>query len=574
MQQSQQHYWHPHTGRDIALLTILLSILFGLTLGVFPLHTPDTARYAEIPREMLATGNYLTPYLNGLEYFEKPPLFYWLQAINLKLFGINLFAANLTNALMALFSCLIVYLAGSKLYSRRAGFASALVLATSLLFFSMDHFTTLDMALTTFLAGALFSFVVGATAPAGIGVGADGASSDKKISSLSIICSAIFIALAVMTKGLVGLIFPVAIIFLWLTLARQWGRISFKLVAIGVGVFLLLAAPWHILIQLKHPEFWRFYFIEQHFLRYFTPYAGREQGWWFLPVVLLGGLYPWVFFAVQALIFHGKKHCPAALFLMLWVAVIYLFYTFSNSLLIPYLLPVFPPLALLIGSYFVAHWEEVRSCGCSWGFYACAAANVLIGVGLLLLPPLASITPVTQELWLSSMLFVLALLFIASGITSLLSYRCYGVAKGFVTLVATMLVLLLCVTPLTYGLLSKSVLPIAEVLNKQLKSQDEVVIFANYFQDLPYYLQRHVTVVDYRGELEFGMLHHKGQSWMIDAEELWQRWKNKGRMYMVILTGDYEKLPDQLKKHVYILFKYNDKLLTSNRPQEVNALRK
>lgn len=566
---SSGNSWHPKTGKDLIVLTLLLSVFFGLALGLFPLHTPDTARYAEIPREMVASGDYITPHLNGLKYFEKPPLFYWMQAVNIKLFGINTFSVNLANALMALLTCLTVYLGASKLYERRSGFAAAIVLATSIIFFAMDHFTTLDMALTFFLTSALLCFILGANAP------------PEKNKGYYLWFTYIAIGLAVMTKGLVGIIFPVTIIFLWLIVCHEWRSVKTYCLVSGLILFLLVAAPWHIVVQLKNPEFFRFYFFEQHFLRYFTSYAGRHQPWWFFPVVLVGGLYPWVVFLIQAIKFHLSRYRLSergswlqqhkmSLFFLFWAGIIYIFYSFSSSRLIPYILPVFPPLAILIGNYFAVHWEQKRQSSFTAGFYAFAIINIAIGIAFLWLPHLAVIAQ-SHNPWFISLTFMIAVLFIASGIITLVNYRCFGIALGTTSLVITMSLLFLCATPLLLFMAPKSTLPLAMILKPQLKPQDEVVSFANYYQDLPYYLERRITVVDYRGELDFGVRHHKagqgGEDWMIDQKTLWQRWQSqgKGRMYMIMYLKDYYKLSPQLRKNIYFLYEYNDKILVSNR---------
>lgn len=543
--------------KDLIILTLILSVLFGTTLGVFPLHTPDAARYAEIPREMLATGDYITPHLNGLEYFEKPPLFYWMQAINIKFFGVNVFAANLANAVMALLTCLVVYLAANKLYGARNGFIAAIVLGTSILFFAMDHVTTIDMTLTFFLTSALLCFIMGANAPPG---------KTKKSYTLA---TFVAIALAIMTKGLVGIVLPGAIVFLWLLICNKWQNIKTWSIAGGVLLLLLIAGPWHILVQLRHPEFFHFYFIEQHFLRYLTDYAGRMQSWWFFPVVLIAGFYPWITFLLQAVKFHlphnrqeWQQH-KTSIFFVIWAVFIFIFYSFSSSRLIPYLLPIFPALAIMVGNYFSVYWEEKHKAAFTVGFSIFAIVNILLGVAILQFPHFMALP---NDFWLVTTAFLLSILFIAGGIITFFSYRCWGVAKGFVTLATVMIILFVSSTPLIHVFAPKTTMPFAIYLKPRLHSQDEVVSFHSYYQDLPYYLERRITVVDYTGELAFGSIHEKNPVWMINQKTFWQRWFNKSRMYMIIDKQDYDNLSEALKEKTYPLVKYKDKILVTNTP--------
>ena len=153
--------------RDALLLVVLLAVFFGFELGSRALWHPDEGRYSEIPRAMAASGDYVTPRLNGVKYFEKPVLFYWMQAGSIKLFGVNEWALRLWPALLALAGCLAVYGAGRKLFGRRAGLIAAIVLATSPLYYLLGRIITLDMAVRVLLTGALLSFLLGVREPPG-----------------------------------------------------------------------------------------------------------------------------------------------------------------------------------------------------------------------------------------------------------------------------------------------------------------------------------------------------------------------------------------------------------------------
>ncbi|MGA3008043.1 MAG: glycosyltransferase family 39 protein, partial [Opitutaceae bacterium] len=150
--------------RDLLLLTLFIGALFAFGLGNYPLQNPDEGRYAEIPREMVATGNFVTPRLNGVKYFEKPPLFYWCVAASVRLFGSEEWTLRVWPAAFALAGVLMTYAAGQALYGRTVGLAGAVVLATSLLYFGLAHVLIIDMAVSVLIAGTLWAFIVGVQA--------------------------------------------------------------------------------------------------------------------------------------------------------------------------------------------------------------------------------------------------------------------------------------------------------------------------------------------------------------------------------------------------------------------------
>ncbi|MDQ2994836.1 MAG: glycosyltransferase family 39 protein, partial [Pseudomonadota bacterium] len=160
---AQAGYWR----RDLIAITLALAVLFGVFLGNRPLTVPDEGRYAEIPREMLVTGDYVTPHLNSIKYFEKPPFFYWVQSASIRWVGLNEWGARIPNALFGLLGVLLTYSCARLLYGRRTGLLSAMVLSTSVMYIGMTQMVTLDMTTAVLLAGALFSFILGNQTPPG-----------------------------------------------------------------------------------------------------------------------------------------------------------------------------------------------------------------------------------------------------------------------------------------------------------------------------------------------------------------------------------------------------------------------
>ena len=535
--------------KDLIALTLIIGTLFGTTLGRYPLAAPDGARYAEIPREMVATGDYLTPHLNYVKYFEKPPLFYWLQAASIKAFGATDLAVSIVNALMALGCCLLLYFTARKLGQRLHGIIASLILATTSLVFALTRTITLDMTFTFFCTGGLCFFLIASQLPLGI----------KR--SWYLWTMYIFIALAVMTKGLIGIVIPGIIILSYTAVLREWHKLKTYHYISGFFIFCLITLPWHILVHLKNPEFSYFYFIEQHFLRYFTNYAGRSQQWWFLPVMLLGGLYPWTVFLPQAIRHNMQKnwrHHKPTIFLLLWPLVIYIFYTFSNSKLIPYILPMFPPLALLLSNYFAAFWYN-KSTRLS-GFNAFFICNLGLSIGAI---KAIFILNFNNETITKQNLYIVAIWLFISAIMVIISYRRRGLPLGFTVLIITTSALWLYLSPIITIINKHSIKPLITTLQKTLTPTDEVICYGAYYQDLPFYLQRRITVANYAGELTFGMEHQNTKAWMIDSKTLQQRWQSKKRVYLITRINEYHHLAPTLGKG-QIIAKYLDDVLVVN----------
>lgn len=249
-------------GARFCVVTALAAVLLYLApLGSYPLMEPDEGRYAEIPREMVESGDFVTPRLNYVKYFEKPVLLYWANAANFMLFGENEFAARLFPALCALGGVFVTAAFGASLYGRRAGFIAGAVTATSLLYFAIGTINITDMPLTFFLTLAFASFYTART------------SGRKRWYVVFYLAS----ALAVLTKGLVGVFLPRLVIFVYILLTREWRLFVEPLYLPGLLLFFAACVPWFWLVCRENPDFFRFFFVQEHFLRYTTKMHGRYE---------------------------------------------------------------------------------------------------------------------------------------------------------------------------------------------------------------------------------------------------------------------------------------------------------
>src|SRR5256712_7669153 len=283
---------------------------------------------------MLAGGDCIPPRLNGFKYFEKPPLQYWATAAFFKVFEVEDWAARLWTALTGFAGLFLVLAAGNRLFGPPAGLYAAAVLAGSPLYVMLGQINTLDMGLTFFLCGAVFAFVLG-----------------------HMFLAWAACALAVLSKGLIGIVLPLATLALYILIKRDWALLGKMKIFSGGALFLAIAAPWFIAVSLANDEFLRFFFIQEHFQRFTTGMHGRADPAWSFLLSRAAGvarrLLPLGF-----TLFHSVKgkaeRFDVVLFLALWALVVFAFFSASGSKLPSYILPMFPPLALLVGRWLAA----------------------------------------------------------------------------------------------------------------------------------------------------------------------------------------------------------------------------
>jgi 4-amino-4-deoxy-L-arabinose transferase-like glycosyltransferase len=507
---------------------------------------------------MVVTGDYLTPRLNGVKYFEKPPLFYWFEAGAIKLFGLSEWSVRLVPALFALFGCLAVYYAGTRIFGRLTGLLSACVLATSILYYALSRLITPDMPVSVLLTASLLSFLLGTREPAG---------TTRRFFFWGFYASA---ALATLTKGLIGLVFPGMIIFTWMLVMNEWRILRSMYLPSGLALFLLIAAPWHILINRANPEFFDFYFIREHFQRFLTTVHHHYKPAWFYVPILIGGMFPWSVFLMQAMrhavpsgSWKERKNYRSEIFLLLWALLIFLFFSASSSKLIPYLLPVLPPLALLIGKYLADVWDKtVPIRGFMAGLTALTGMTALL---LLTVPFLARYRPgLVPEVFLPFEAALAAVLLGGIVLTSA-AIRKAGPRGAVAVIAGTAVFFLVIASSSARHLDTRSLKPFAQILKPILRPGDEIMNYRNYYQDLPVYLERRMTLVEWKGELEFGMTIEDVSGWMIDEAELWKRWQGPARIFLVAGTKDADAARKSQNRPFFLIAQNKNTVILSNK---------
>jgi len=543
-------YSRPTTCLTLPVLLILLC-LFGaawfIAIDHRDLVRPDEGRYAEISREMVATGDWLTPRLNGFKYFEKPALQYWATAGAFSLFGINEWTARLWTALTGFAGVLLVYFTGIRLFGRPAGLYAAAATASGFLYAFLGHFNTLDMGLTFFLTLALCAFLRAQTS----------AEAQPKQQRNWMLVAWAGAAFAVLSKGLIGALLPAGALFVYLAWQRDWHVLKRLHVLAGLALFLLITAPWFIAVSLANPEFFRFFFIYEHFERFLTKAHGRYQPPWYFVPVLLAGMAPWTLTLFPALA-RAFRHDPArptgefqpARFLLAWSAFIFLFFSVSSSKLPSYVLPIMPALALLIGAYLAAAKGRVLL----WQGLPFA----LVGIIIMLLAPrtveraeadlpldiLANYVP-----WLTLTGACMLAGALACAIFELRGRR----AAAVISLAAGGLAM--AQLPLT-GHQSLASVYSASGIVKSVKSQikaDAPFYAVNTFDHtLPFYLGRTVTMVGYKDELAMaiGWEPHK---FLENQAAFEQAWARDNEAYAVFAPRDFAQLSPELRGSMRIM---------------------
>ena len=303
-------------------LWVLLAVLWFGTLAIRPLYKADESRYAEISREMVASGDWLTPRLNGFKYFEKPPLQYWASAVLFKVFGEHDWVARLWTALLGLAGIALTFYAANRLFGPPIGAYAAAMLAGAPLYVVLGQVNTLDMGVTFFLSAAVFALGLG------------------RPLWFWIAC-----ALAVLSKGLIGIVLPLGTVALSIMLARDWTLVRRLRPVVGGTLFLLIAAPWFIAVSMANPEFAHFFFVQEHFQRFTTQMHQRVHPWWYFVPVLAAGFAPWLAPLARSALVRLRERSGTELLFWCWALVVFVFFSASGSKLPPYIVPIFPALA-------------------------------------------------------------------------------------------------------------------------------------------------------------------------------------------------------------------------------------
>lgn len=550
---------------DLLILILFFGTIYLFAASRLTLTNPDEPRYAGIAREMIATGDWVTPRLNDTRYFEKPPLVPWLVALSRLAFGPGETAARLPAVVFGVGGVLLAYAAGRRLFGREAGLAASVVLGTSLLHFALSWLLLLDMALAVTMSAALFCFLLGVREPPG---------PRRRGLFLALYATA---ALATLAKGLIGVLLPGAVMFLWLLLLNQWHRLRPLYLPTGCAVFLLIAAPWHLLVAQRNPEWAQFYFGHEHWARFTTTVHGRAEPFWYFVPVLVFGLFPWIGFLPQAVRsglaggWARRKETADAWFLVLWAAFVFLFFSRSQSKLIPYLLPALPPLAVLIGAWLARCWSDGAAARLRVGLGAFSFVCGLLGVAFLTVVFRPGILRDPEQMAaLRPFGVALAAVLFLGGVAAPWAAKTRGVVAGVGTILGTMVGFFLVAMLAGPGWQRASTKDLALVARERIAPDERVYHYWGFFHDFVYYAGRPVGLVSYTDELEVQFLDPAVKAArFIDDAELRRQWAGPARVWLVVRRRAKEEpasvFGDPAFRH-HVIAESRTHQLVSNRP--------
>ena len=519
----------------IILVTVIAAILWFSLLGHRDLIDPDEGRYAEIPREMVASGDWLTPRLNGFKYFEKPVLQYWATAVGYTLFGESNLTARLWPALIGFLGALWAGYLGLRLYGQTAGFYAFLITASGLLYVGIGHMLSLDMALSVFIAIGIGSLAL-----------AQSRRDDPAWLRRWMLAGWASLALAMLTKGLIALVLPAGAVVLYSVWQRDWELWKHLHILKGLLLFLLLAAPWFIAVSLANPEFAQFFFVHEHFERYTSEVHERAAPWWYFIPVFMAGVLPWTALILQSLyrplLQAGTRTVTgfdAERFLLVFTVFVLVFFSLGLSKLASYILPVMPVVAVLAGRQLAATgyrktdaWSllllAVVLLVCAWQA-ARFASDVIPAVMFMAYRP-----------W-----FIAASLLLA--IAAFAGFRARPARPAHVATIG--ILALLAFQLLMWGFQSlsgsRSSRELALAIQTHVPDGTVVYAVATYPQSLPFYLQHTITLVSKRGEMKMG-INLEPERWIATKEEFLDQWHSHEQAVAVFRTIRYDPHREQL----------------------------
>lgn len=526
------------SNKQLWWLLIAVAVLWFSNLEYRKLIKPDEGRYAEIPREMVVSGDWTTPRLNDLKYFEKPPLQYWATATAYTIFGEHHWTSRLWTGLTGFAGILLVWFTGLRLFGREAANYAAILLGSSMLYVLMGHINTLDMGVTFFLTLGIAGLLLAQT-QTGI---------TQRRNWMLLAWAAL--ALAVLSKGLMGLVLPGAALFIYCVVQRDFSVLKRMHWLPGLGLFLLITAPWFYLVMKANPEFFQRFFIYEHYTRFTTKDLGRYQPWYFFIPILLVGMLPWTIVMFDTLLRTWcasklpDKTFNAARFLLIWAVFIYLFFTVSGSKLPSYLLPMFPALGLLMGKQLV----EMSSRRLFW-MIAPMLPLTLLAAGLAPFTARLADTPLQVQGYgeYAYWLVAAALVWLLGVIAALVLLRRSNTVKEhkpaavLVLALSTLLAAQLGASGYNTIAKERSAYFIANAIRPYIRADEPFYSVDTYEQTLPFYLKRTFTLVQYQDEMAFGIMQEP-QRWIPDYTSFAKVWQAQSAGLAIMPVETYKRL--------------------------------
>jgi 4-amino-4-deoxy-L-arabinose transferase-like glycosyltransferase len=494
--------------RYLILLCILAGLLHFPALGSRDFWAPVEPRYAEIARVMFAKGEWIVPKVNGELYTDKPILYFWLVLIASKIVGaVNEWTVRLPLALAGVGLVLVTYVLGRDFFSPRIGFIAAAVLATTVRVNWEARWAHIDMVFSFFFTAALYFAA---------------RSLLRRGESKEILYAYIFIALATLSKGLIGVVLPALILGAFIVAQRDWRYLREARLLLGITIFLVIAAPWFLLVNAVTDGKWLSDFIYIHHLQRYTASPGHRQAFYYYFETLPVDFLPWTVFAVPALLaywpYQNVRHQPVVLFFVLWFCMIFLFFSLSDTKRDLYLLPAFPAIALFVASYIDDLMNGTLPQGLLYRTMALIFFN-LLWVSALAVPIIASLFRIDVG-WIG----LPSVFVIAAG--SLAAVYFIHRRRPGKLVSSTVLMMLLTVVTGSFFILPyleqyKSRRPFSLEVKRRVASSVPLYIYADTMHDFNYYAEREVIpILKSTGEVEELLLQDSAGYMLVKERDL------------------------------------------------------
>ena len=533
------------TRRGVVIVLLVFTAIWFSNLEYRRLVHPDEGRYAEIPREMVASGDWITPRLNGIKYFEKPALQYWITAAAYSIFGVHHWTARVWPALAGYLGVLFVGYVGLRMGGPLLGLYSAAVLGGCAWYVLNAHILTLDAGVTFWMTVGLGSLFLAQR---------DDATPGEERGWMLAAWAAL--ALAVLSKGLIGIVLPGGALVIYSLLRRDWSLWRRLHLVGGAVLFLAIAAPWFIAVSLRNEEFFDFFFIREHFSRFLTNEARREGAWWYFIPIFIVGILPWL----TVLLWSARRMWTDAptgrngfswqRFALVWSGFIFVFFSASGSKLPSYILPMFPALALTLG------WQLMLL---PQATLARLTLTLVVVTGVIALIVIVAYTSLAARfadarqpleplldygIWLKSA----CLIAFGGGALGLFHLRSGRRTAAILSVSLTALVAaILVLTGHDTLAEARSSGPIVSRIvadNGPFRPDVPFYTVRMYDQTLPYYLGRTVTQVEHKDELAMGIASEPDKA--VATESEWRRrWSAAEQAYAIMQPDEYKRLLDE-----------------------------
>ena len=549
----------------IPLLLVFCALIYLPRLGAMPLWEPDEPRYAEVAREMLESGDFVTSRCDYVRYLKKPPLLFWMTAASFALVGNTEFAARLPSALAGIGSAVVCYVLARSMFGGLAGLFAGGILATSLLQFALARVVRFDGPLTLLVSLALLLFWLGHQEP------------DPRRAGRVFLAMYPVLALAMLVKGPVGPGLVGLIVFIYLLATRNLRMIARMQLPLGLIIFAAIAAPWFVLAERANPGAARFFLLGENVSRFTTGAGGHPAPVWFYVPVLLVGMFPWTGL-LPAAIWHGircrrddePRRDNAAILCLTWAAVTVGFFSLSGSKVEAYVLPAWPALAALSGSV-LARFAQGQGPRGAWRWaYAASLGAVLAlvlaaGIGGTIFVRSGSSVPSAAVPGLTAALLVPATISGVLVLAALFTRR----VSAFVLMTAALggLMVALAGVMVSVGA-ERSLKPLALRAKAELRRDDLLVAYQCIERDLCYYAEHPLVVVGGApSEFDFDRDGaRRDDMWVPEPARMLDLLRSAKRVLAFSPRRDYGELRSDYDGPLYVLDERNGIILFSNRP--------